>query len=310
MINRFISAVVPVYRSRAMLFELTERISAVLSSIATQYEIIYVEDCGGDDSWEMIKELSVQNSSVKGVMLSRNYGQHNALLCGIRAAKGDIIVTLDDDLQNPPEEIPKLIAELQRGYDVVYGYPAKETHGFFRDCASRITKFALQDSMGMSVARKVSAFRAFNTRLRDAFNTYQSPSVNIEVLLTWATSNFSAVEVKQNNRAQGVSGYTFRKLVSHAINMLTGFSTIPLRIASMLGLLFGALGLIILSYVIVQYILIGSAVPGFTFIVSVVCIFSGVQLFTIGVIGEYISRMHFRMMNRPAYFSKEYVNLD
>lgn len=310
MINEYISAVVPVYRSRAMLVELTERISAVLSSIVSEYEIIYVEDCGGDDSWDLIKELSIQHSFVKGVKLSRNYGQHNALLCGIRAAKGNIIVTLDDDLQNPPEEIPKLVAELLLGYDVVYGYPAKETHGLFRDCASRITKFALQDSMGMNVARKVSAFRVFNTRLRDAFKTYQSPSVNIEVLLTWATSNFSAVEVKQNTRAQGVSGYTLRKLVSHAINMLTGFSTIPLRIASMLGLLFGVLGLIILSYVIIQYILIGSAVPGFTFIVSVVCIFSGVQLFTIGVIGEYISRMHFRMMNRPAYFSKEYVNLD
>ena len=306
----FITILIPVYRSSSTLHELTQRLCIELPKISDNFEIIYIEDSGGDNSWEIIKSISNSNPRVKGIKLSRNYGQHNALLCGIRAAKGNICITIDDDLQNPPEEIYKLIKKLKEGHDVVYGYPEKETHGLFRDFASKITKFALKNAMGVTTVRNISAFRAFNTDLRKGFQNYQSPSVNIEVLLTWATTNFAAIEVVQNPRAHGESGYTLRKLIAHAINMLTGFTTIPLQAASMLGLIFGAMGLLILSYVVLHYFFLGSSVPGFTFIASIVCIFSGVQLFTIGVIGEYISRMYFRMMNRPAYFSQENINLD
>ena len=135
--------------------------------------------------------------------MSRNYGQHNALLCGIRAARYPIIVTLDDDLQNPPEEIDKLIAALDDGADVVYGTPENEQHGFLRDQSSRITKLALQSAMGAETARNVSAFRAFRTRLRDAFATYRGPYVSIDVLLTWGTTRFSHITVRHEPRAIG-----------------------------------------------------------------------------------------------------------
>ena len=296
-----LSVVIPVYRSQATLPELHRRLVAALEPVVSAFEIILVEDCGGDDSWQVIKQLALKDKRVRGITLARNYGQHNALLCGIRAADGELIVTIDDDLQNPPEEIPRLLSMLEEGHDVVYGSPINETHGFFRNQASRITKLALQGAMGMESASKVSAFRIFRTRLRDAFEAYRSPTVNIDVLLTWGTTRFAAVNVRQDERAVGDSGYSLRKLINHAINMMTGFSTLPLQIASVLGLFFGFMGFLILAYVLFNYLIHGSSVPGFAFLASMISIFSGVQLFTLGIFGEYLARMHFRSMERPPY---------
>jgi len=170
-----ISFVVPVYRSAESLPELHSRLVAEFGAAPAEFELIFVEDCGGDDSWGVIQQLGAQDSRVRGFRMSRNYGQHNALLCGIRAARGDVVVTLDDDLQHPPEEIPKLLAKLEAGYDVVYGPPEREQHGLLRDLASQITKLALEGAMGAANARQVSALRAFRTRLRDAFA--ESPRV-------------------------------------------------------------------------------------------------------------------------------------
>lgn len=296
-----ISVVVPVFRSQDSLCELHRRLVEVIEPIDPSFELILVEDCGGDLSWEVIQELAKADHRIHGLQLARNYGQHNALLCGIRAARGNIVVTLDDDLQNPPEEIPKLLTKLNDGYDVVYGAPEKETHGFFRNQASKITKLALQSSMGADTARKVSAFRAFHTHLREAFKFYRSPTVNIDVLLTWGTSRFTSVTVRQDKRAIGESGYTLHKLIKHAINMVTGFSTFPLQMASVLGLVFGSLGFLVLAYVVIRYLIEGSSVPGFPFLASMIAIFSGVQLFALGIFGEYLARMHFRSMERPPY---------
>ena len=296
-----LSVVIPVFRSQDGLHILYRRLVDVLETVDSAFEIILVEDCGGDRSWNIIQELARADRRVRGLQLARNYGQHNALLCGIRSARGKTIVTLDDDLQNPPEEIPKLLAKLADGCDVVYGTADQETHGFLRNLASRMTKIALQGAMGADTARKVSAFRAFRTRLREAFNTYRSPTVNIDVLLTWGTSRFASVTVRQDNRVIGTSGYTLRKLINHAINMMTGFSTLPLQMASILGLIFGGLGFIVLAYVLIRYLIEGSSVPGFPFLASMIAIFSGVQLFALGIFGEYLARMHFRSMDRPPY---------
>jgi glycosyltransferase involved in cell wall biosynthesis len=296
-----ISIVVPCFRSGDNLRFLHERLLAVLEPVFSDIELIFVEDGGGDDTWLIILDIVSKDPRARGIKLARNYGQHNALLCGIRAASGELVVTMDDDLQNPPEEIPKLLKKLEEGYDVVYGSPERETHGFLRDMASRITKLALQGSMGVSSASKVSAFRAFRTRLRNSFSDYRSPTVNIEVLLTWGTTKFASVNVRQDKRLVGQSGYTLGKLIMHAINMMTGFSTLPLQVASIIGLVFAFGGFVILVYVLVQYAIFGSAVPGFSFLASIISIFSGVQLFALGIIGEYIARMHFRSMERPPY---------
>jgi glycosyltransferase involved in cell wall biosynthesis len=301
---RKISFLIPVYRSQESLEELYTRILSAFNNQHIEREIIFVEDCGGDGSWDVIKKIASSDVSVKGIQMSRNYGQHNALLCGIREASGEIIVTLDDDLQHPPEVIPELLEKLDQGYDVVYGPPIDEKHGFLRNLASQVTKFALQSSMGAANARNVSALRAFRSSLRDGFSNYRSPTVNIDVLLTWSTNRFSSVNVRHEARRHGESGYTVRKLLIHAFNMITGFSTLPLQIASCVGFAFSLFGLFILVYLLFRWMLIGSVVPGFIFIASMIAVFSGAQLLAMGIMGEYIARMHFRSMDRPSYVVK------
>jgi glycosyltransferase involved in cell wall biosynthesis len=173
--------------------------------------------------------------------------------------------------------------------------------------ASRITKWALQSAMGAETARNVSAMRAFRTELRQAFSDYRSPTVNLDVLLTWGTTRFGVVMVRHEARQIGESGYTLRKLINHAVNMMTGFSTLPLQIASVMGFVFALFGFLILGYVLLRYFLDGSSVPGFPFLASLIAIFSGVQLFALGIIGEYLARMHFRSMDRPPYLVREQV---
>jgi len=230
-----LSVVVPVYNSEASLAELVARLRPVLEKHASPYELILVNDGSRDGSWPVIEELAGRHDWIRGINLMRNFGQHNALLCGIRAARHDIIVTMDDDLQNPPEEIPNLLEKLAQGFDAVYGTPETRQHGFFRNFASWITKLALQSSMGAETARHASAFRVFRTSLRDAFASYRSPFVSIDVLLTWGTGRFGAVRVDHRPRMTGTSNYTFRRLAVHALNMMTGFSTLPLQIASLTG---------------------------------------------------------------------------
>lgn len=296
-----ISVVVPVYNSEKSLEPLLERLASVLSACDPEYEVILVNDGSVDKSWQVILKLAKQYSFVRGIDLSRNYGQHNALLCGIRQATKEIIVTLDDDLQNPPEEIPRLLNRLNKGYDVVYGSPERGAHGFLRNIASIITKATLRASMGVEVAVKASAFRAFRAHLREAFADFRSPSLCIDVLLSWATARFSFVTVKLEERQVGVSNYTFGNLIAHAFNMLTGFSALPLTIATWVGFLFAVFGLGVLAYVCLRFVLYGPAVPGFVFLASLISIFSGTQLVILGVFGEYLARVHFRTMDRPVY---------
>jgi len=212
---------------------------------------------------------------------------------------------MDDDLQHPPDEIPKLLGPLASGYDVVYGTPMQEQHGFGRDFASWITKIALQNVMGAEIARKVSAFRAFRREVARAFAHYSGAFVSIDVLLTWGTTRFALVEVCHEPRKTGVSGYTIRKLVTHAMNMMTGFTTMPLQFASLVGFVFTLFGMAVLAYVVGRYLWQGGSVPGFPFLASIVALFSGAQLFALGIIGEYLARMHFRMMDRPSYVVRE-----
>jgi undecaprenyl-phosphate 4-deoxy-4-formamido-L-arabinose transferase len=296
-----ISVVVPVYNSEGSLRALVERLEPVLRAQASRFELVLVNDGSRDGSWAVVEELAARHDWVRGIDMMRNYGQHNALLCGLRAARHELVATMDDDLQHPPEELPKLLERLDADCDVVYGTPTHEQHGLLRDLASQITKLALQKSMGAETARKVSAFRVLRTRLRDAFTDYRNPHVSLDVLLTWSTTRFAAIAVRHDPRTIGASNYTVGKLLTHAMNMVTGFSTAPLRLASWTGFAFTLLGLGILLYVVITKLVHGSPVEGFTFLASMIAIFSGAQLFALGIFGEYLARVHFRTMDRPTY---------
>ncbi len=308
--NTSISAVIPVYNSAGGLLALTDRLAAQLEAVSDEFEIILVNDGSRDDSWAVIQRLSNVHAFVRGINLSRNYGQHSALLCGIRAARHAVIVTLDDDLQNPPEEIPRLLEKLAEGHDVVYGAPAARNHGLMRNLASAISKLALRYTMDSDAARHVSPYRAFHRDIRDAFREFDGPYVSIDVLLTWGAERFSHITVRQDPRQFGASQYRLRTLMRHALNMLTGFSSIPLRVASVLGFLFSGVGTLLLAYTLVRYVVDGVAVRGFAFLAAAITLFSGVQLFSLGVIGEYIARIHFKTMRRPTYSVRSETRAD
>jgi glycosyltransferase involved in cell wall biosynthesis len=304
-----ISIVIPVYNGSETIPFLISRLETVLNHTFEAFEVIFVNDGSQDNSWDVIVQLSKKLEWVRGINLMRNYGQHNALLAGIRAAKYEIIVTMDDDLQHPPEEIPMLCAEIAKGYDVVYGIPEVQQHSILRTISSRFIKFLMGIALDSPNIPQSGAFRAFRTQIREAFLDYRSQFVSIDVLLGWGTSKFNYLPVRQDPRYAGKSNYTFRKLVRHTINMITGFSTLPLRLASLLGFVFTIFGFLVLVYVVGRDLLQGNPVQGFPFLASIIAIFSGVQLFAMGIFGEYLARMYFRLMGSPPSVTRETVGL-
>ena len=304
-----ISIVIPVYNSSETLPVLISRLETVLLQLAEAYEVLLVNDGSQDNSWDVIVQLSKKHDGVHGINLMRNYGQHNALLAGIRAAKYEIIVTMDDDLQHPPEELPKLITEIEKGYDVVYGISDVQKNGFFRTISSRSTKWLMGLALGSPNITRSGAFRAFRAQVREAFIDYRSQFVSIDGLLGWGTSKFSYVPVRHDPRYAGKSNYTFIKLVRHTFNMVTGFSILPLRLASLLGFVFTIFGFLVLVYVIGRDLIQGNPVQGFPFLASIIALFSGVQLFTMGIFGEYLARMYFRLMGSHPSVIRETVGM-
>ncbi|MEJ2706196.1 MAG: glycosyltransferase family 2 protein [Anaerolineales bacterium] len=295
-----VSVVVPVYNSETTLDELIARLAQALPGISRAYEVVLVNDGSQDGSWAKIVQITGSQPWVRGVNLMRNYGQHNALLCGIRAARYQVIVTMDDDLQHPPEEIHKLLEKLAEGYDVVYASPEALPHSWWRNWFSRFTKRALAYLMGIKTVRDIGPFRAFRSDLRKAFDTYQNPSVLVDALLSWGTTRFAVAKVNEQPRPVGRSNYNFYKLFGIAMEVLTGFSTIPLRLTSLIGFVFTLFGVVVFIYVLVVFFVAGS-IPGFPFLASIISLFSGSQLFALGIFGEYLARIFDRSMDRPPY---------
>ena len=303
------SVIIPVYNGADTVPQLTERLQKVLPDLFTEYEILLVDDCSPDGSWSVLKDLQQKDPEhVRAIHLSRNFGQHNATLCGIRMARYEICITMDDDLQHPPEQLPLLVAEYEKGYDVVYAVPKKLPHSWWRNLGSKMTKIILGRIMGIPI-REIGAWRVFRTSLRDAFADYRSPEVYIDPLLSWGTKNFSHVYVEEDKREIGTSNYSFAKLVKASLLILTGYSTAPLRFASLLGFIFMLFGFAVLVYVLAVFFILGST-PGFPFIASIISIFAGVQLFTLGIIGEYLARVYDRASDRPPYVVREVAGKD
>ena len=306
LLSKGLSVVVPVYRSEQTLKELVSRISSALQKY--DFEIILVDDASGDGSWKEISSLAKENLNVFGIRLGRNSGQHGALLAGVRTAKFETTVTLDDDLQNPPEEIERLILGLKQGVDVVYGVSSEIKQNFYRRLGSNLVRKFFSSALGFNSAVTMSSFRAFRTNLREGFSTQLGPNISLDALLTWSTTRFAVAEVRHDMRKMGKSHYTYRKLVRFMIDMTTGYSALPLRLATSIGFVTIGFGLLLLAYVVGRPILSGESVPGFPLLASSIIIFSGVQIFLLGILGEYIGRMHFRVMNKPTYMIAESTN--
>jgi undecaprenyl-phosphate 4-deoxy-4-formamido-L-arabinose transferase len=302
-LDRGISVVVPVYNGGAVLEQLVASLHAALDPLYADYELILVDDGSEDETWPLIAKLARAGSGIRGIRLARNYGQHNALLAGIRAATREITVTIDADLQYPSDQIPELVAKLDEGWDVVYGTAGRRTEGYSRRVASWLARRLLRRAMRVRVS--FSSFRAFRTNLRDGFARFGGPYVSIDVLLSWSTVRYASIPVEQASRTSGRSSYSPRKLASLALTMLTGFTTLPLRLASLVGFAFTLVGFGLLAFVIVEFLIVGRQVPGFAFLASIIAIFAGAQLFALGIIGEYLARVHMRVLDPPTYAVRE-----
>ncbi|GII78698.1 glucosyl transferase [Sphaerisporangium rufum] len=303
-----VSVVIPCYRSARTLDELVTRSVAVLRSLAVPHEVILVVDGSPDDTWSVAAALARRFPAVRAVHLSRNYGQHNALVAGIREAEHDVIVTMDDDLQHPPEQIPLLLAALAGDrLDLVYGLPHEEEHGAVRSLVSRTVKAGMSGMLGIRSARMISAFRAFRTHLRHGFDRFAGPHASVDVALSWATTRVGSVGVHMDRRRDGRSTYTLRMLVRHTANMLFGYSTIPLRVASYLGFMVGVFGLVMGAVVLWSFAVGNTTVVGFTSLASMITLFSSAQLMAVGLLGEYVGRIHASGMGRPTYVIRERI---
>jgi undecaprenyl-phosphate 4-deoxy-4-formamido-L-arabinose transferase len=296
-----VSVVIPCYRSSGTLEPLVEQLHTTLKAVEA-YEVILVVDGSPDDTYAVARELEARRPDVlRTVLLRRNYGQHNALLAGMSRARYPITVTMDDDLQHRPDQIPALLAALEdEGVDLVYGVGEDEEHGFLRSLSSRLVKSGLMLS-GVPNARISGAFRAYRTELRDAFVEHADPFVSVDVVLSWATTAVRSVPVRMDRREVGTSGYNFAALVRHTWNMITGYGTLPLRLVTWMGVVASFFGLVMLATVWTLYWTGRIEVAGFTTLVSLLSLFSGAMMLSIGILGEYLGRLHFRSMHRPTY---------
>jgi len=301
MVRLDLSVVIPVYRSAATLRTLVARLLPVLERTAPDHEIVFVEDGGGDDSWRILRDLQTEHSDrIVAVQLMRNYGQHNALMCGFRHARGEVVVTMDDDLQNPPEEIPKLLEAMrQGGFDLVYGRYASKKHSAWRNAGSSLAGGIYRLVFGNAV--QVTSFRAINRPLLTAIFSYELNFTFVDGLLAWNTQRIGQVDVEHQPRGTGRSGYSPRKLVMLGLNLLTNFSLLPLQVVTAIGLAVSGAGFVLAIYYLVLAMLSRIVVPGYASMIIAILIIGGTQLLALGIIGEYLGRLHLNVNRKPQY---------
>ena len=297
-----VSVVIPCYRTGQRVSRLVEEISKSLTEFtADSFEILMVVDGSPDDTWQQVQSAAHENKNVRGIELMRNYGQHAALLAGIRSARGEVVVTLDDDFQQNPAEIPSLIRALGDSYDLVYGVSTVEEHSALRNIASRSYKWLAEHMLQISNAKSVTAFRAFRRDLAAGFENTADPYAPLDVLLNWSTTRITSVPVRMNEREEGKSSYTFKSLVRHAINAVTGYSTTPLRFVTYVGLTTFLISFVLLARIFILYVYGDIRVVGYSSLAIMIAFFSGIQLLSLGIIGEYLGRLHMRSMGKPRY---------
>jgi len=299
-----LSVVVPTYKSPMTLESLVQRV-VKLPSWTKDSEILIVDDGNLDHTWEVIRAVAAQHRGVRGFRLQQNVGQHAALLCGIRAARNEVIVTLDDDLQNPPEDVPRLLKALTDDVDIVIGQPKSASHSSFRRLTSNWSKRLLARSLGYKQATAISPFRVFRTRLRENFGSQLGPNVSIDALLALASSRYKVIEVEHHTRGDGTSNYSIGKLFKFFLTSATSASVVPLRIATKIGYLALFISMSLLTVTISRRLIFGDVVTGFPFLASLIAATSGVQLLLLGILGQYIGHMHYRVIGMPSYIVLE-----
>ena len=300
-----LSVVIPVYNSATMLPQLLARLRRILNDLDMTYELVLVDDGSPDDSWRVLSALQQDDpDNITAVQLMRNYGQHNALMCGFRHARGTLIVTMDDDLQHPPEEIPKLLdAIIANDLDLVYGCYDKKKHAGVKNAGSAFVNMFFRRVFRLPVT--VTAFRIFRRELLAAILGYTRPFTFIDGLLAWNTRRVGTTIVEHHPRPVGKSGYSLAKMVTLALNLFTNFSLLPLQIVSLVGSFAAACGLLMGIYYLILHFTGSITTPGYASIIVSILTLGGLQLLGLGIIGEYLGRLHLNVNAKPQYWERQ-----
>ncbi len=303
-----ISFVIPCYRSEKTLTGVIDEIKTTMVEIGHEYEIILVNDCSPDNTFELIKKLASENDNILGIDLAKNFGQHCALMAGMRHTNGDVVVCLDDDGQTPANEFGKLLEKLDEGYDVCYASYGKKQHSGFRNFGSKINELMTRIMLGKPKQLQVSSYFAVKRFVVDDMLKYEHSYAYVIGLVLRATKNVANVEVNHRARTEGTSGYTLAKLFSLWFNGFTAFSIKPLRIATGIGCFCACSGFLYGIFTIVKKFILGAAVEaGFSALMSVLVFIGGMIMLMLGLIGEYVGRIYICMNNSPQYVIREKV---
>lgn len=300
----YLSFVIPVYGSEKVLPELISRLQAVLEPIprlAGNYEVIFVCDCSPDQSWRVIRALSAQYPWVHGISLRMNAGQHNALMAGFAQARGKIILTMDDDLQHAPSDIPALLDELESGRDVVYARFKNRRHASWKIAGSRLNDLVAGYLMKKPKGLYLSPFRAIKAEIIADILRYHGPYVYVDGLLLSVTRNIGSVDVEHHDRFAGDSGYSFKKSISLWLKMATSFSIVPLRLTSFAGLFCAGFGFLLAVLLVIQRLTLNLMPIGWSSLAVAILIMGGMQLVALGMLGEYLGRVLLTLNSRPQY---------
>ncbi len=304
-----ITVVIPVYNSSGCLAELLRQLTRQLDAIGQSYEVILVDDASPDDSWQVIKELAPQYPKVTAIRLMKNRGQAFATLCGFENARGEIMVTMDDDLQHPPDQLPKLLDRLASDpeIDCVFGYFKEKKHAAYRNLGSQAISWINARSFGLPSDLHASAFRAIRKRLTDGILQHQTLNPVLSFMLYDTTRRIACVPVEHNPRYAGKSNYTVAKQFGLALDVICNVSMLPLRAVTLLGLGSCVLGSIFVAIALYRYYTDQIAVPGWTTVVILISFFSGMILLSLGVVGEYLVRIFREVRGAPKYVERERI---
>ena len=305
-----ISFVIPCYRSENTLPRVVAEIEEKMKTMPQyEYDVFLVNDCSPDNTFEVIRGLCKKHDNIRGISLARNFGQHSALMAGLRYSDGDYVVCLDDDGQTPADEVDKLLYKLEEGCDAVYAKYEHKRHTAFRNMGSRLNERMAHVMLGKPRDLYLSSYFAVKRFVVEDMIRYENSYPYVIGLVLRATRNIANVVVNHREREEGVSGYTFKKLIGLWFNGFTAFSVKPLRIATVIGGMSAALGFLYGIYTVIKR-LVNPAVPvGFSAIMTAIVIFGGMIMLMLGLIGEYIGRIYISLNNSPQYVIREKINL-
>lgn len=295
-----LSIVIPVYRSKDTITQLIQRTTAVFSEKKINIEIIMVEDCGGDGSWEVIESLAADQPALRGVRLSRNFGQHAATICGMAMARGHWVATIDDDLEQPPEKLPELHEKAKEGYDLVYGVYPERTHAAWRNITSHLARLLFKFAIP-TLNDAYTSMRVIRGDLARELKRFDSPFPFVDGYLSWLTNCCACVEVSHQPRPVGKSNYRFSKLLAHTLNIFVTFSDAPLKLASNTGLFFSLLGFSALAVILIGRLVGAITAAGYASVMAAILAVGGIQLLVLGIFAEYIGRINFKTSSKPLY---------